>query len=573
MEMTDFNILGYVSISFLSFLLLLLVLRLFYKLLRRTVTSFRSALAGDANSYLIGGLAFVTGYSVDPSFPNWLLRFFFKFVDILFVAIPRELGQVSLQSITICKHGRFECLPDSSRNLLELATRFTAQIIASLDLFGFPALGAAYFVTLTSLAIIALRVVTQQTELPAQGYANRFLRWMRNGGDPRRARNISSLLMMLAGGYLAIASIISIAPLEEGPAIVDSERLKVQLDKLLKTEADLDLRFEKLIIPTEFNLPLPPNASDQVKSSARSFEFQLKEFQTQWANLRDGFVQKQSENRELALSRFVDENLGRRGQRETNAHAANLTAWFSNWSAESQQRLSQCKENLGRTKLYTVYLADRISVTGDSGDALLEISNSLNSMSEQTHQICAATFESPPPNRPLFGSNMGVFSALTFGLIGIESPWLAIVCGMIGVGLVGTVLSSVTREGEAKQQASLVNEAARSMGGSFIVFLAIYGGILIFTTGAKPNPYLVLFACLAGAVFSDEVWAWVRGRFERQRQESDQNSGEKHDAPPAAQKAQASTAESAKVAVPKAKPMKSAGAPRTRSRRTLLDSE
>lgn len=280
MEMANFDTIGYVSICFLSISLLLFVLIFFYKLLRRTVSSFRSALADGSTSYLIGGLAFVTGYSLDPSFPNWLLRFFFKFVDIVLVAIPRELGQISLRSITDCNQARFECLQEASKNFLELATRFTAQIVSSIDLFGFPAFGAAYFVAVTSLAIVALRVLTQRSELPAHGFANRFFKWMQNGGDPRRARNISSLLMMLAGGYLAIASIISIAPLEEGPAVVDFEKLKGQLEKLLKTEADLDLRFEKYIIPTDFNLPLPLNASDQVKSSARSFEFQLHEFQT-----------------------------------------------------------------------------------------------------------------------------------------------------------------------------------------------------------------------------------------------------------------------------------------------------
>ena len=48
------------------------------------------------------------------------------------------------------------------------------------------------------------------------------------------------------------------------------------------------------------------------------------------------------------------------------------------------------------------------------------------------------------------------------------------------------------------------------MASGLVVFLAIYGGILIFTSGdAKPNPYLVLFACLAASVFSEEVWRWV----------------------------------------------------------------
>jgi hypothetical protein len=44
-----------------------------------------------------------------------------------------------------------------------------------------------------------------------------------------------------------------------------------------------------------------------------------------------------------------------------------------------------------------------------------------------------------------------------------------------------------------------------------VIFLAVEGGLSIFAAGEKePNGYILCFACLVGAVFSEHVWQWAR---------------------------------------------------------------
>jgi len=46
---------------------------------------------------------------------------------------------------------------------------------------------------------------------------------------------------------------------------------------------------------------------------------------------------------------------------------------------------------------------------------------------------------------------------------------------------------------------------------AIIVFLASKAGIAAFNNGSnEPNPYVLFFTCMAGAVFSDRIWEWVK---------------------------------------------------------------
>ena len=50
----------------------------------------------------------------------------------------------------------------------------------------------------------------------------------------------------------------------------------------------------------------------------------------------------------------------------------------------------------------------------------------------------------------------------------------------------------------------------RGLSAAIVVFLAVEGGLAIFASGmAQPNPYVLLFTCLVGAVFSEDVWDWA----------------------------------------------------------------
>ena len=87
---------------------------------------------------------------------------------------------------------------------------------------------------------------------------------------------------------------------------------------------------------------------------------------------------------------------------------------------------------------------------------------------------------------------------------------------MLGVGLVGCIVSTFVRQ----QRTRGVNDpwvsdvfpvVVRGFTAAVVVYLAVEGGLNVFGTDSnQPNPYVLLFACLVGAVFSEDVWVRAR---------------------------------------------------------------
>jgi hypothetical protein len=122
----------------------------------------------------------------------------------------------------------------------------------------------------------------------------------------------------------------------------------------------------------------------------------------------------------------------------------------------------------------------------------------------------------PQPPKP--GSQWGIFGLIAGWLLKTRALSLVLITGMLGFGLFGAAISSVVREqvtrapGEplVKDLASVV---VRGLSAAVVVFLAVEGGVAIFTTNTpEPNPYVLFFTCLVGAVFSERVWDWARER-------------------------------------------------------------
>lgn len=61
---------------------------------------------------------------------------------------------------------------------------------------------------------------------------------------------------------------------------------------------------------------------------------------------------------------------------------------------------------------------------------------------------------------------------------------------------------------------NLASVVIRGGSAAVLTFLAVYGGLAVFAgANTNPNPYVVLFACLAAAVFSDDAWTWGAQQF------------------------------------------------------------
>ena len=90
---------------------------------------------------------------------------------------------------------------------------------------------------------------------------------------------------------------------------------------------------------------------------------------------------------------------------------------------------------------------------------------------------------------------------------------------MLGFGLLGSAISTYVRTQIGKScptpmPGDIVTLVVRGLSAAIIIFLAVKGGLAVFSTGEQePNAYVLFFTCLVGAVFSEDVWAWARKRF------------------------------------------------------------
>ncbi|MGA2349676.1 MAG: hypothetical protein ABSF70_04515 [Terracidiphilus sp.] len=117
---------------------------------------------------------------------------------------------------------------------------------------------------------------------------------------------------------------------------------------------------------------------------------------------------------------------------------------------------------------------------------------------------------------------LGIFSFLFGWLEESDSLELAVICGMLGVGLVGCIVSSFLRQQAKKPDADAVAGAwipnifpviVLSFTAAIVVYLAIEGGLNVFSSESnQANPYVLLFSCLIGAVFSQDVWDAAHAR-------------------------------------------------------------
>ena len=123
------------------------------------------------------------------------------------------------------------------------------------------------------------------------------------------------------------------------------------------------------------------------------------------------------------------------------------------------------------------------------------------------------------PVRENFGGYLGVFGLASEWLLKTESLSLVLIAGLLGFGLLGASCSTVIRNiGSRGPGDPLVTNLAsvvlRGVSAAVLIFLGVYGGLAVFAgPNANPNPYVVLFTCLAAAVYSEDTWAWGASKF------------------------------------------------------------
>jgi hypothetical protein len=416
-------------------------------------------------------------------------------------------------------------------------------------------LGAAVMVLIGQLTSAATQPAVAS---PGDSGRTTLGEWVR-ALDPPRRRTYSLWIVLIAGAYLCIAAIVTTPWLieSEAPEGLSAEQLQDRLDGAVLPQEEFDRDFPSVLLPEQD--PLVPVEAilrsvreeiDRVAADAdpsfpvepwRSYLNQLqgriddrqrgrKDALDRWVRLRTNVLTEQNRLKELALGDFRVETMSPMATPERASYFGSVQGWYRDHVGGLYRRLRDAQAYLRQSdsdlaswaSIYTAELEGHLAALRQVGEAAPTPSSFIG-VDATPDYLETALFDAPSgtgprPAPPQPGSGWGPFGLIAGWLLATKSLPLTLIAGMIGFGLLGAAISAfVRRPGNAFEHAVLGDVSGvviRGISAALVVFLSVKGSLAIFSTGdQEPDPYVLFFACLVGAVFSEDVWLWARGKF------------------------------------------------------------
>ncbi|MBO6517076.1 MAG: hypothetical protein JJ975_11050, partial [Bacteroidia bacterium] len=330
--------------------------------------------------------------------------------------------------------------------------------------------------------------------------------------------NVSTLAVALFSLYLCVAAIVAAPELMDEEISHDATALReefntklkdfnlIELDELTLSKSDTALLAlsqlgEEELVSTYRNAVNSHNAwvNEQFISDLQHQERLTTEYE---ASLKDGTKAKQ---------RRIYKN--------------DLVGWYSDFHKKwTQQAVSR------KSMLVNILNEMREVVSGPTGDSIQPISSDrvqsvLGSIKDYSDKQELASLvrpqEKPYPRKQSVAEDYGFFRAISSWLLQTGSLSLALIAGLFGFGLFGSIGSTFIRRRLAKLSGKVETEAIvlgdlqgiliNGVSAAIVVFLGVKGAVLAFTQeGGELNPYMLFFTCLVASVFSEDVWVWAR---------------------------------------------------------------
>jgi len=261
-----------------------------------------------------------------------------------------------------------------------------------------------------------------------------------------------------------------------------------------------------------------------------------------WQEMRNFSIAELDSAKNDSINKYRSTTFHQVGINENLEHFYNISTWYSQAVTSISRAVRICVSSLESQENFFQNWATALS-------------NDLNQMDElpKTNPIEYFRYPearcdidnviirtSPPSRRQISDRISGPYGVVVSWLIDTESMEMTLITGMLGFGLLGAASSTVIREqrksrSESEDQSdsklskpfvsNLSDIIIRGMSAAVVVFLAVEGGLAVFTFGdADPNPYVLMFTCLVGAVYSEVIWKRAREYLEEQL-------GDKEEAP------------------------------------------
>jgi hypothetical protein len=263
--------------------------------------------------------------------------------------------------------------------------------------------------------------------------------------------------------------------------------------------------------------------------------------------------------RQLAQSAYVVADTTRR-LREQRTYYHRLQRWYLESQMELQGEYDESwlvlRRLHSRAEAWSTAVAGYLTGPGPDSAQFLQLRRDVVRLRAEDW-LLAETPARTLARLPDRGAGLGPFQYVSGWLLKTDSMPLTLIVGMVGFGLLGAAASTFVREQTRRErrEARRLRRLEKAMlkrgapdphlademrkpgddsqpihpvqplvlnlpsvvirGGSaaIVVFLGLMGGLSVLTQEADPNPYALLFTCLAGAVFSEKVWSWAEKRF------------------------------------------------------------
>jgi len=406
-----------------------------------------------------------------------------------------------------------------------------------------------------------LQIVPDQAEGPQR------LRLAQLAGRMSRVTWLNTLLFALIGMalYFSTAAIVAVPTLKEfnDPSTPTTQALQSRLKDMESptAKAEFDAEFPENYGADDTSLSalktyldqreadltkaggLPSAKKDafkQLRSEIQGIEQSRDDTLSKWKSLRKTALERNHKIIADALANFESASDVGNGKKERVEYSQELQGWCEERWAEIRSQLRSAKEFINRmnrasgavaaiTRSNLEQALTAPEAKGEAGEASVALFRLTFPMRGWTVPdslfVLENAFFVPSPPNP--GLSLGPFRLFAGWLIETRSLPLAMIIGMLGFGLLGSAVSTFVREQEERNAGDplvgehpLVGDLAgvliRGLSAAIIVFLAAVGGLAILGTGqSDPNPYVLFLGCLVGAVYSQEVWNWARGRVPR----------------------------------------------------------
>jgi len=368
---------------------------------------------------------------------------------------------------------------------------------------------------------------------------------------PVTRQHVWLTLVFIISAYLSMASIIAIPWLKQGDYQFQTDWTE-SLQGIVGTRDNFYQRFGDnysrnpfdSLADSFFVAQLAQDSSAQWQKLVNKVKYDRKKLNgvradliKEWQQYRDEIWKQNEKLLNAAINNFRD-NMSMMGPQEQNYYFREISRWlrsrverinnflssyqavierydakFESWIADAKQAL---RSDLAKIRSLSP------AKDGQSANVYFETFSLFNPAHIINETIITARdgFRAPDPGSlpdpPKPGSQWGIFGMISGWLLRTNSYALILITGMLGFGLFGSVISSFVREyGQRKPGEPFVKDLAsaviRGLSAAVVVFLAVKGGLAVFTNQeVEPNSYVLFFTCLVGAVFSENIWEWAR---------------------------------------------------------------